>query len=293
MENEKIIISHVTGANERLEAVYLPWQGMNFISFKKGSLEVIDQSTQNLFEDRYAGLGAMIGPHFHHRNPNIIPKIQDEALFPHIARVKAKGTKEPFSHGIGRYAPWKIEKMSEDSIGATLKGTDEWKGVKLKDLEGQDFVMNYHAKMGAEGLLIELSVISDTGSVMGLHTYYAMAGQKGKITAQVQPQINDHGQIKNIPSSWNYDKNHFFHYDAKEEIDAGFYPFPDALAGQILYETATHSIKISYSCDNQENSWQLWHPSGASFVCIEPLSAKIPQKPILSVSKIKILISIL
>src|SRR5947209_3792431 len=101
-----VVLKSQTEKGESMQATFLPEKGMNLVSFKKGNLEVIDQSTLPLFEERFAGLGALIGPHFHRRLPETLPHIADESLFPHIARVKAKGAADPFSHGIGRYAPW-------------------------------------------------------------------------------------------------------------------------------------------------------------------------------------------
>jgi hypothetical protein len=99
---EQIILANKTSTGQNLQAIFLPEKGMNLISYKKDETEVIDQSTRNLFEERFAGLGALIGPHFHHRKTEVIPPIKDESLFPHIARLKAKGIQEPFSHGIDR-----------------------------------------------------------------------------------------------------------------------------------------------------------------------------------------------
>src|SRR5690349_11544962 len=109
---EPIILENTTHDGSPLQATFLPDKGMNLVSYKKGGVEVIDPSTKSLFEERYAGLGALIGPHFHRRRTDALPKIPDESLFPHIARVKAKGVHDPFSHGIARYAPWKAEKKN-------------------------------------------------------------------------------------------------------------------------------------------------------------------------------------
>src|SRR5687767_2858709 len=102
--NEKILQNTIllrqeSQDGEPLEARFAPLRGMNLLSYKKGEIEAIDQSTRPLFEERSAGLGAFIGPHFHHRT--LIPPVPDESLFPHIAILKARGVQEPFSHGIG------------------------------------------------------------------------------------------------------------------------------------------------------------------------------------------------
>ncbi|MCH9608461.1 MAG: hypothetical protein S4CHLAM45_10370 [Chlamydiales bacterium] len=265
---------------------FLPEKGMNFVSFKKGDIEAIDQSTQGLFDERFAGLGAMIGPHFYHRK--VIPSLKlDEKLFPY-----AKHAEDPFSHGIGRYAPWDVEKSDGSSLSALLKGSHKWQGFALKDLEGQDFKIAYDAHLSDEGLHIDLSVVSDTESIVGLHTYYALAGGRGRVTANVQKEYNDGGEFKPIPSTWNYQDQQLI-YELNQETDFGFLPSPNSFEGDVVLETGSHKLRVRYWSDNDENSWQLWHPSGSSFVCIEPLSAKNSRRCRLSVSRIKILISIL
>src|ERR1700722_13801367 len=160
--------------NETYQATFDPARGMNLLSYKKGATEVIDQATWPLFEERYAGLGALIGPHFHHRNAAVLPKIADESLFPHIARVKAKGILEPFSHGIARYAPWKLLEVTKSSFKARLSGKDSWNGVALAALEGQNFTMDFKGELTALGLKLDLAVVSDTDSLVGIHYYYRL-----------------------------------------------------------------------------------------------------------------------
>lgn len=140
-----------------LQASFLPLKGMNLVSLKKGDLEIIDQSTINLFEERFAGLGALIGPHFHHRENQQIPLVPFEELFPHIARVKLKGGNEPFSHGIARYAPWNYS-STETTLHAKISGDDTWNGVLLSTLEGFNFEMYMDIELTSQGLTIELSV---------------------------------------------------------------------------------------------------------------------------------------
>ena len=74
--------------NSLYEALFLPEKGMNLTSLKYKNIEVIEQSTKTLFEERYAGLGSLIGPHFHMRPSSRIPPIKDESPFPHIAKIK-------------------------------------------------------------------------------------------------------------------------------------------------------------------------------------------------------------
>lgn len=291
MPMEKIVLVNRTPEGVPLEAVYLPEMGMNMISFKKGEIEALDQSTAPLFEERYAGLGALIGPHFHHRNPSVIPKIKDESLFPHIARVRAKGVQEPFSHGIGRYAPWKAEATSS-SVKAVLTGKDTWNGVPLADLEGQNFKMIFNADLRPDGLHIDLSVVSDTDSLVGIHYYYHLPQGRGKVVSTVQNKVIDQGELKSIPSDWGFDDQHRLCFPMERAADYTFYPYPNPCEGKVRLITDAYSVVTTYQCDSQENAWQLYHPAGASFVCVEPVSAQDPRHPNLTVSSLKIHINI-
>lgn len=289
---DPIVLRNQTASGEKLEATFLPDKGMNMISFKHGSIEVIDQSTRKLFEERYAGLGALIGPHFHHRKPQTIPPIKDESLFPHIHRVRAKGVQEPFSHGIARYAPWQAQATST-KVSAVLTGKDVWEGVPLSSLEGQNFRMTYSAELTAIGLNIEMSVVSDADSLVGIHYYYHLPKGKGVVMSRVQKHMIENGARQLIPDSWDIDAQHMLRFSLDSAVDNTFFPFPDSLEGKILLDAVTYKLQTTYSCASQENSWQLYHPAGASFVCIEPISAQDPRHPNLTVSSIQIQLQVL
>lgn len=272
-----------------LEAVFDPKRGMNLLSLRRGVIEAIDQSTISLFEERYAGLGALIGPHFHHRKQ--IPDVPHPERFPHIERLKQKGAKEFFSHGIGRYAPWTVTKQTKDSLHAILRGEDEWNGVLLKELEGQDFTMRLHADLKVDGLTLRLSVVSESASVVGFHTYYGLSGREGQLLTRVQPSFCDQGTWKPIPQEWGFDEDHNLKTHIQDPWDYGFRPFPDPLSSHIQLITPSHILHIDSHCSNEEHSFQIWHPENASFVCIEPLSAKDPRNPILTVSEVQVRIN--
>ncbi len=283
----EIILKARNAQGEILQATYLQDKGMNLVSFKKGNLEVIDQSTRSLFDERFAGLGALIGPHFHRRKPEILPKIADESLFPHIARVKANGVADPFSHGIARYAPWQAT-ATENSVSATLTGKDTWNGVALAALEGQNFTMHYRALLAADGLHIDLDVVSDTDSLVGLHYYYHLPQGMGKVMSSVQAEYRDQQGRKPIPSAWQGAGTNELVFDLGQEADYTFYPHPHPCEGQITLDAETYKLIVKYTCPSQENCWQLYHPKGASFVCMEPISAQDPRHPNLTVSSLKV-----
>jgi hypothetical protein len=267
-------------------ASFLPENGMNLASFTHNDVEVIDQTTQNLFDERCAGLGALIGPHFHRRNPATLPQLADESAFPHIARIRANGVADPFSHGVARYAPWTFE-SSENQIKACLSGQDTWNGTSLSDIEGQNFKMALSARMEEDGLHLNYSVVSDSDSLVGLHYYYRVPAGPATVTADVQPTYTDQGKFHPIPEDWNY-ADHQITFDLSNEADYGFHPYQNPLAAQVTLKTSEYNLITRYRCANDENSWQLFRPAGASYVCIEPLSATNPRKPRLSVSSLDI-----
>lgn len=289
---KKIVLENQTPQGQLLQATFLPERGMNLISYKKGDLEVIEQSTWSIFEERFAGLGALIGPHFHRRPPEIVPKLKDESLFPHIARVKSKGVQDPFSHGIARYAPWQAE-ATQTAVKAVLTGKDTWNGVPLSELEGQNFTMNFQADLKEDGLHLELSVVSDTSSLVGIHYYYALPQGKGKIISRVMDQVRMEGELRPIPADWNFDDQQLLTFDLDQETDFTFRPYPNGLEGDILMENEAYCLRTRYKCLCEENCWQLYHPKGAPFVCIEPISSQEPRHPNLTVSSIQIHIEII
>jgi len=269
-------VTEVVLQSGEYRAVFMPLQGMNMVSLKKGEIELIDQSTWPLFEERFAGLGPVIGPHFHRQKDEFLGSGFNEALFPHIARVKANGTKDPFSHGIARYAPWNYS-ASETKIKATICGNDLWRGCQLKSLEGTDFSMEYIAEIGGNGLNISLNVNCESRPcVAGLHTYYAIGGGTGVISSQIKSEYNDGGAFKPIPDRWYNRAHSHIKLDLNQEIDFGFLP-SEGSHGRMLMESASRSLLIGYESINGELSCQVFHPKGASFVCIEPLSAKNPR----------------
>lgn len=289
---DTVTLRKETPDGDVLEVTFAPAQGMNLMSYKRNGIEVIDQSTRPLFDERFAGLGALIGPHFHRRNEKTLPSFEGEDRFPHIAKVKAKGVKDPFSHGIARYAPWTFE-ASDTAISATLTGKDEWNEVPLAKLEGQNFNISYRARLGDDSLKLTLSIVGDTDSLMGLHFYYRLPNGQGTVTSDVRKTYLDQGKTKEIPADWNYDENRHLTWDLKNEADYGFQSHSNPLGGSILLTTSEYKLETEFYTGNEENSWQLFHPSGSSFVCIEPMSATNPRKPCLTVSTLEVTLRII
>ena len=272
---KEIILNHTLEDGSSLRAVFLPEYGMNLSSLKKGEIEVIDQSTKNLFDERLSGLGPIIGPHFYHRKESEIPFVPDETIFPHLAYVRKTASKEPFSHGIGRYVPWNYT-ATETEISATLSGSDTYHGMTLAALEGFDFLMTFKAKLSSHGLEIEMHTDSvGKPSIAGLHYYYALTNHTGFVTMNCKNQYNDKRQWHHIPARWQ-DQGRL-RFNLNEESDYTFIPASTDFSGEAILETGLHTLKIQYKTASDEHSFQLYHPQDASFVCIEPLTAKDPR----------------
>lgn len=253
-----------------LKAVFDPEKGMNLISYSKGAVEVIDSATDSLFRERFAGRGALIGPHFHQRPKARVRAIANPSAFPHLKYME--GRPDPFSHGIARYVPWKFE-ADQNTIRAKLSGKDVFQDMKLADIEGQNFELDFKATL-SDGLKIEYSVVSDTDSVVGLHTYYRLVNGKGIVRAKVKEEPFD------------------LKLEMDKPYDLNFHPFRPRL-GNIHLETSEYNLEIEYKAPSEELSWQLFHPQGATFVCLEPLSAFNPRSPHLTSSVIEVKITIL
>lgn len=288
---KKLVLTSRALDGDPLVATFLPDQGMNLISYRKGSIEAIEQSTKDLFADRYAGLGALIGPHFYQQAEDLIPLIPNESFFPHIARVRARGTKDPFAHGLGRYVPWRVL-STPASFSAHISGDDQINGIPYSALEGTPFKMSFEGILTPHGLRLTLQVECERPSVVGFHYYYALTNGEGIVKALVQDQYNDLGTWKPIPLHWLQDKNKLY-FDLNEPADFGFRPITKDFSSQIRLETKSHTLLVSYEGINDENAWQLYHPKDAPFACIEPVSAKNPRGATLHSSAISIQISII
>ena len=152
--------------------------------------------------------------------------------------------------------------------------------------------MQFNALLQEQGLSIQLSIVSDTASLVGIHYYFALLGGKGRVISEVKDRVRMGDEWKNIPSTWKYDRE-CLEFPLQDEADFTFLPAQDPLRGSIRLETDLYHLQTTYDCICEENCWQLYHPKEASFVCIEPISARDPRYPNLSVSSLNIHLEIL
>lgn len=258
-----------------LQATFAPMRGMNLVSLKKGDVELIQQSTYPLFEERFAGLGALIGPHFYQRAEiKTFPSLPLD-LFPHFPSMLAQGKKDPFSHGIGRYVPWRYQ-ADETHLQARITSSDQYQGFLLEQLEGKHFVMNFEASCLEDRLKIILRTKSDSESVIGLHYYFAM-GKAANIKAAISPLCYQEGQKVAVPAPWLESPSQL-NLPVDTPIDTGFVPLLSHGVGHITLATEHYRLHLTIRpLAGSEYSFQVWHPQGSDFVCVEPISAENPR----------------
>lgn len=278
---EEIILNY-----KNYTAIFRPDRGMNLSSFAKVGVEALDLSTLSLFEERMAGLGALIGPHFHHRKEADIPSFPLEDYFPHIAKLK---TQEPFSHGIGRYVPWAYQ-LEENAFVATLKGSDEIGPYTLSQLEGFDFQMELKGFLNHQGLHLDYSIESEKPSVIGFHYYYATS-EEGRVEAPCEAYYREAKGLIEIPREWKEGER--LCYLLNRETDFTFRPPSGKRETAIELKTPQQHLRITYKAYQDEHAWQLYHPKGATFVCIEPVSAQNPREARSLKSRLEITVEIL
>jgi hypothetical protein len=270
---DSLLLTHQLSNGELYEASFCPQVGMNLLSFDCQGVELIDQKTFSLFEQRMAGLGSLIGPHFHSRLDKEIPLFDDETLFPHIKIMKEQGRKDYFSHGIGRYVPWTILSATHSSVQAVLRGSDRIGRVYLKDIEGYDFEMHFRASLTEEGLEIFLKYSADRPSTMGLHYYFSLPSPEAYVQGRIQDVYNEGGTFKPLPADWK--KEGKLYFPLQQHCDYGFLA-EKIDQEEVLYHNAKFSMSLAYESP-YECSWQLFRPKDSSYVCIEPICARNPR----------------
>ncbi len=282
------------GTNSQLEVVYSPENGMNCVQFSCKGQSVLDPATKSLFEERFAGLGALIGPHFHHRQDEDIPLLKDPELFPFFEKLKKRGKKEMFSHGIARYVPWKVLKKDDSSIEAELSGEDRYKGHLLSELEGYDFKLRYKAHVEEKTLAIDYQFEAEKPSVIGLHYYYALENKKGRVVSKVGPKYHNPEGWRPIEPGWLQGPTQLdFKINPSIEADFGFTPEEtESMGSQLKLVLSNYTVQIDYETDSVENAWQLYHPKDASYVCLEPVTAHNPREAKLEKGCLKVRIKI-
>ena len=284
---ETVTLTNYDSENKQLTAVITPSHGMNLLSYKRDSVEVMDQSTHEEFLMRYSGHGPLIGPHFHEFTQHTLPSSVTSEKFPHVKIMQERKRKDPFSHGIARYAPWSYV-HSGTQIQGELHGKDLWNGVPLQDIEGQDFEMRFEARLLSTGLFIKYSIQSEKPSVIGLHYYFALQGETSYFQTHVRSKLNDNGTLKAVPQEVLSHDHELLHLPLDEAHDCGFYPLEDEKGFRTSLVTQDYTLNAHYFVPNSmEFMVQVYRPENAPYCCIEPLSAQEPRMPVLTHSQLE------
>ncbi len=285
---EKILLTANTAQGNKLTAAFAPEKGCNLLSFTCGGIELIDQQTKSEFEGTGNGLGPLVAPHFLNRHKGSYIISTANGFKQHAELMAAAGFDDPFFMGIARYAPWKVLQKSENSFSVELSGKELWQETSLAQLEGQTFKLAFSAALLPTGLELQLSVVSDSDSLIGIDYRFHLPEGDSRVVSDIQKTYLDKGESQPLSEAWESNEEGLSQIGLNKGLDCAFYPQKDPLKGSIKLETAKYRLHIRYECGNQENCWRLFRPEGASYVSISPLSAQNPWKPNLTVSSLKI-----
>lgn len=263
-----IVLSSVNSDGTPIQAVFNASKGLNLESFTVADIELID-TTQQCF---------IIGPHFGQRKNELIHPSENSPL-----QSKQAGSSDPFPNGVGRWVAWNVENSSKDRFKAILSGKDLWQGDSLSMLEGQDFMIQAEGKIDPLGLSLKLSIVSDTGSLIGISNRYNLYGSSGFLKASVADQWLVHSQKIPISLPYGYDGNRL-QLDFTKNMTGTFFPYPDPCDTTIELETARYKLLFSYTSACAENCWQLHRAVNENYLFLTVLSSQDPFHPNLSVS---------
>ena len=252
--DERVVLKSHSDNGHPLEAIFLPAQGMNLISFKKGDVEIIDQ-TPPLIQ-------GIVGPYYGQRIAQIIPHCKEEPYVQHAKKMELLGYHDPFAYGIARYASWRYS-STENSLSASLNDKDLWNGISLKTLVGQAFEMHISVNIHSKGLKFLFSIVSDSDSLVGMQYFFQLPEKKGKIQSKIQDTYLSSEGHSQVPLALTPNEKNFLEYAFEKPIQMAFFPFHDPLQGKIQLETRNYQLMSSYICNCQENAWVLDYSSSS------------------------------
>lgn len=267
MESEEIELSA-----GRYRAKVCPSRGMNLVSIQYDTHELIDPSTRKEYLSNYSGLAPLICPHFYERDA--IPKFSKEQ-FPFAKRRIDEGKKDPFSHGICRYAPWQYTK-SKSGIKARIQGSDMWNGVALSDLEGFDFEATFDLELTDQGIHYRLSVQGERPCIVGQHYYYQLPAPGSILRFEGEEDYFDGTTKKRVPQEWKSTSGIEIPITPKTALDYCFHIRGDTK--RVTLASNLYDMHVEFSSSTGEPSCQVYRPANASYICIEPNSAALPRR---------------
>ena len=148
--------------------------------------------------------------------------------------------------------------------------------------------MTFEARLLPTGLFIEYKASSEKPSLVGLHTYYAFSGP-GVVHTTVQDSYRSGKEWNPLPKEWFKDDH--LDFPLPQKADFGFVPkkkTPNDHDYHLILNTKNYSLHMDFNtASDEELSFQIFQPEDASYVCVEPLTAKTPQTPRLTSSTLE------
>jgi galactose mutarotase-like enzyme len=277
---------HTAKGND-IEAVVSPDLGMSLLDFSIGHVPILQKSRKKDFLHGRKGLGPLILPHFNQR-PSF-PSIPDEVmdLIPHVDYLKKNGVKDPFQHGIGRYAQWSAETRCTDtqvSVTGSITGTSEYQGVALKEIVGFDFTAFITYILSEGNLTVKFDITGNEPVTAGIHFYYRLPEKGDSRTVLSVEEIGKNDDESLFEFSDHQKDGRFYSLPLEGHIDTEFTPVREEGA-HARYKLITPEYRLDTKVLTEGDpeytfdSVVVFHPEGSDFVCIEPLSDGNPLTP--------------
>jgi hypothetical protein len=272
-----------------IEAVVSPEMGMSLVHFSINHIPLLQKSRKDDFLEARKGLGPLILPHFNQR-PSF-PKVPEEVLenCTHINYLKKLGVKDPFQHGIGRYAEWEYEvKEKENGVSVTgiLAGKADFKGIPVSEIVGFDFTAFVTYTLSEGSLSVKFDITGEEPVAAGIHFYYTLPSEGGSSASLSVDSIGKLEDDSLFEFSDHQRKGKFYDLPLEGGHDTVFYPVNEA-DGFARYKLVTPGyrldtrVKIEGNKEQTFDSVVVFNPEGSDFVCIEPLSEEnglVPSK---------------
>jgi len=240
-----------------LRALIAPGLGMSLVEFSLRGESLLDLSRRETFLACRKGLGPLILPHFNLSQR--VPQV-DLSRFPHAAQLEKLGVKDPFQHGVGRYAPWEFEEGA-GSVSGKLSGDTRWNGYHLREITGYEFQAKVTYSLGPAGLEIAFDLSGGEPVQAGIHFYYDL---KNRSTAEARlPLAGEEGERT---------------VRFEGGVSQVFTPRPDG-EGFATYRLETEAytldttVRVAGDPEETFEAVVLFSPEGERFACVEPLSA--------------------
>ena len=180
----------------------------------------------------------------------------DYDRFPHIQHLLLSNVKDPFQHGLGRYASWSYEQNNNQVIGF-LKSDDRLHDYTLRELAGFDFTASLTYSLREGSLEIAFDLVADHPVATGIHYYYDL---KNRNTASVMIPQDD------LTTTVLFDR----------ALDDVFIPSTNSEEVTYTLQTETYILNTRVKTVGPPaetfDSVVIFSPENENFVCIEPIS---------------------